>query len=106
VTNGGYYTFQFSIAQPPPPKCACGCGATPAMRFNDDGSLWAQACGEREKRRRAIANAEDWLTAAFMAVGPEVRARLYRSLAAAFHPDVGGDPALMVALNAVRARYP
>lgn len=78
----------------------------PTIRCNDDGTLWTQACWERELRRRTIANAENWLTAAFVAVGPEGRPRLYRSLAAAFHPDVGGDPALMVALNAVRGRFP
>jgi hypothetical protein len=56
--------------------------------------------------RLAIAGADHWLMGAFHAVPDEARGKLYRALATAFHPDVGGDPALMVALNAARERYP
>lgn len=100
TTNGASsWTLTFSYA----PVCACGCGALASATFSD-GTQWSAECVKREQRRRAISSAEGWLTAA-LAAAPDV-SRLYRSLAAAFHPDVGGDPALMVALNAVRERFP
>jgi hypothetical protein len=106
VQIGPNVVWVWNVVPSTSPKCSCGCSAPPTIRANDDGSLWAPACWERELRRRAIAHAENHLTGLFLAVAPEARSRLYRGLAAAFHPDAGGDPALMIALNAVRDRFP
>lgn len=93
-----------SFAPPPPPACH-GCSVAAAVR-TPDGLLWCHGCLEQENRRNAIANAQEWLVAMFCAVQADQRRALYRSLAAVFHPDAGGDPALMVALNAAREKFP
>jgi hypothetical protein len=101
ITFGGWA----QAVPPPPPKCSCGCAEPTGAKFAD-GTHWAIPCAEREQRRRAIADAKTWLAGAFCAA-PD-RSRLYRALAAVFHPDSNPDvdPALMVALNAARERFP
>jgi hypothetical protein len=104
-SSTGNVIINWTVAAPPPPKCRCGCDVAPTVRWLD-GTLWAQQCAENEQRRRLIANAEQWITAAFLAVDSPRRSSIYRALAAVFHPDgkPDVDPALMVALNAVRDR--
>jgi hypothetical protein len=111
TTNGGgnfYVQFSYGPAIAPP---MCECGNAPiAKQVNySDGrpaKLVCAGCGDREVRESYIRLAESWLTAAFSAVQPAHRARLYKSLATTFHPDAGGDARLMTALNAVRERFP
>ncbi len=97
-------TMTVSFAPPPRPMCACGCGQPATNKLEPGGTLWTAACARREQMRIAIAAAPHWLMGAFQAVPDEARGKLYRALAAVFHPDTGGDPALMVALNAARER--
>jgi hypothetical protein len=89
----------------------CECGKAPIAHRVDFTSgqpskMLCVACTDIAVREAAVANAPAWLEAAFKAVAPDQRSRLYRQLAVAFHPDTGGDARLMTALNAVRERFP
>ncbi len=105
--DAGNVTIQFvGFAQqplPPPPTCN-RCDAPHAFR-TADGVLWCKAHLDEEQRWRCIESAEEWMTAAFYAVTIENRSRVYKQLAALFHPDQGGDERLMIALNRVRDRF-
>lgn len=101
-TAAGQVVFGFTIQQYAPPRCACG--AVAAIR-GQDGRLFCALCFEAAQREAPIEQATAWLAMAFRAAGgPERRKRLYRALAAIFHPDVGGDVRLMQALNAFQER--
>lgn len=104
-TCGGFgqtIFIQFGIPQQVP-HCIV-CGQVAVMRTHPDNRFW---CGvhfaeiKREIDARANGAIQASIEAIFAATNPDLRKRLYRALAAVWHPDAGGDAALMVALNAV-----
>jgi hypothetical protein len=98
--TSSYFVFtNFQIAYqpqpaPPPPRCACGQIAEHRTEKNE---LLCRRCV-------IIVSAHLWLEAAFTACSTtEQRQKLYRQLAAIYHPDVaGGDDRVMRALNGVK----
>lgn len=87
-----------------PPLCECGRGVLNGQL--PDGKRVCARCVEEYNRNAAIARAANWITAAFYACPVDQRQKLYRSLAAIFHPDTGGDERVMQVLNAVKERFP
>lgn len=98
-TSTGAYNFNVSVTFGPPPPPSCGECRAPAQRRTPDGRLWCTRC-------IALENASEVFELLFAAAPVSQRARLYRSLAAVFHPDIGGDERIMQVLNAVKERYP
>lgn len=98
-------TVYFSFGPPQfVPRCA-DCGRNATQRLTD-GTLLCDTDLDRRNRENAITCAERWMTAAFAAcITRDQRSKLYRNLAAVFHPDTGGDVRLMQALNAVKERF-
>lgn len=96
---GGSFNFVLYYDAPPPtPRCHACSG--PAQRQTaPDRKLWCARC-------LAADQAATIFEILFQAATTEQRARLYRSLSAVYHPDVGGDVRIMQALNAVKDRFP
>jgi hypothetical protein len=95
--------IHFGQSAPPPPACG-KCGQPATRQTHPDGRLWCEPCFEPIKREidaRKNGGIQASVAAIFEATKPEHRKKLYRALAAVWHPDAGGDAALMVALNAV-----
>src|ERR1700685_4342644 len=105
TNTGGATGSVIFITNVPSPQCNV-CGAHPTMRSHPDNKLWCAVHFEIENRRVAILQASKWLEAAFVATSKDRRKKLFRALSSVFHPDAGGDQALMIALNAVHERFP
>jgi len=88
---------------------ACSvCGQPATKQTRPDNRLWCEAHFAEVKRaideRNAKAGMATILEAIFAATRPDMRKKLYRALAAVWHPDAGGDAALMTALNAINEK--
>lgn len=95
-SSGGVTVTVMGVQIDAQPRCSCG----ELARFADREGRYQ--CG----RCAAIAKAEMWLEASFLACrNAGERSRLYRALSTIYHPDAGGDERLMKALNAVKERF-
>jgi hypothetical protein len=104
---GQNVTITFMQQQVPATAPVCNaCNAIATKRAHADGRFWCDSCFDEHNRRVIISQAEQRITASFMAVPVGSRARLFKALASVFHPDTGADAALMIALNRVRDRFP
>jgi hypothetical protein len=105
TATGAIYTIILDNQPKVQPQCGKCTTATATIRTKN-GALWCRACHDEALRQAEIAHAPAWLEAAFRATRADRRKRLYRALSTVFHPDAGGDPMLMVALNAVHEKFP
>ena len=96
-TIGFGTTIHIQMGPPPKPPCCHVC-AGPPERQTPDRKLWCCRC-------LIVDQAPNLFELLFSAVAPEQRTRLYRALAAAFHPDVGGDERVMQFLNTFKERF-
>ena len=102
TTTNGTMNFTFGQVYVNTPTCR-KCNGAPQVTTTE--GYWCAPCLEEENRKRSVGEAKKWLIAAFFAVGRKNWPRLYKQLAVVFHPDQGGDPALMIALNDVRDQF-
>jgi hypothetical protein len=98
-----FINFGATLGPAPLPPTCCRCSSPPVAQTHPDSRLW---CGvhfveiKREIDALAKSGIQASVEAIFAATRQDRRKRLYRALAAVWHPDAGGDAALMVALNA------
>ena len=100
-------TIYISFVAPAPTCSKCASHGPNLRRTNHPQfPMLCASCFQMVVRENAIVHAQTWIEQAFLAVGVDGRKKLHRALSQAFHPDQGGDEKLMIALNAVRERYP
>jgi len=90
-------TVHIRMGPPPKPPC-CHICAGPPERITPDHRYWCCRC-------LVIDQANALFPLLFDAVAPDQRPKLYRALAAVFHPDVGGDERVMQFLNTFKERF-
>jgi len=97
-----YIQFGTQVFVPPPPQCARCKGV--ATLQTQDAVLWCRNCLDAEIRRQQAHRSRSAIGEVLELCPAAARARLYKALAIAFHPDTGGSTDIMTELNAAKER--